>query len=215
MPLFKVTTYRRKLPVEHEKTLKALGSIIGYDDPDHIWVETIAGFRQTDIATVLISVSGEDRWHPRFREFCSTVATVLRHRLKVNVEVCSQANGYIETLAFAPTAAGIEKYGREILLLEQPGAKENEALNRKLKGMGLPPVQVVQGASFTFGEDTSVISGFVRAVGYSEKEGAVLYITSPKYKGKKVPHITPFSLGESELWATTPSNESARLFLYT
>lgn len=64
-------------------------------------------------------------------------------------------------------------------------------LDKLLLEVGLPPHALLLGAPFVFGDAESghCISGTVTSIGYAPKEGILLYVTPPRYKGMRLRRI--------------------------
>jgi len=90
--------------------VKALGSILGYDDPRKIWVAVNDGLTQSDVMMVMVSVEKGDFEGPLFGMFCHQVARCLRDAVGKSVEV---SVSIILSVSWCPTEAGALTYGIE------------------------------------------------------------------------------------------------------
>ena len=94
--------------------LKQHGELLGYADPQKIWISTQTGMKQHDVVMVLVHVTEVDFLNGNFHEFCARIGDTLRNALKKSVEVATPAHGPMRTVAWCPTEAGVHTYGAQI-----------------------------------------------------------------------------------------------------
>lgn len=106
MPILEVVSNVYAYDPDTVQKIKALGSLIGYNDPKRIWVTTRPGLQQEDVAYVLVMVKESDYRHENFGYFCDELAGLLREALNKSVEVILPGGGPMLPMAWAPTKEG-------------------------------------------------------------------------------------------------------------
>ena len=110
MPILRIVS-DRKLSVDKVNQVKILGSILGYNDPRFIWVETSSDLTQSDVMVVTVACEKQDFDKPQFGEFCHEVGKYLREATDKSVEIVRPIDGGIESVCWCPTEEGAQHYG--------------------------------------------------------------------------------------------------------
>lgn len=110
MPILRIVA-DRKLSEDEVNQVKVLGSILGYNDPRCIWVETNGDLTQSDVMAVTVTCVKADFEQPQFGTFCRKVGNYLHMATNKSVEVVRPIDGGIESVCWWPTESGRRIYG--------------------------------------------------------------------------------------------------------